>query len=119
MNEDNYNDEEEIKKYVIKNYKKLFNETEMFGFNAMVALEKAKLAGDYMKEKLNSEWSKVNNPKVNEVLGDGIDIFIDNVYKRLITEHGNNIFLNICPECSKIARTPKAKQCPWCFHDWH
>jgi hypothetical protein len=27
--------------------------------------------------------------------------------------------LNRCPECQRIVRTPLAKQCLWCGHDWH
>lgn len=43
-------------------------------------------------------------------------------HAELFREQGDAIppsFINRCPKCSKIARTPKAKQCPWCFHDWH
>jgi hypothetical protein len=24
-----------------------------------------------------------------------------------------------CPKCDRIARTPEAKQCLWCGHNWH
>jgi hypothetical protein len=44
-------------------------------------------------------------------------------YKRRITEiifkeHGDELELNLCPKCGKIARTPLAKQCQFCFHSW-
>ena len=29
-------------------------------------------------------------------------------------KEGNN-----CPKCGKLARTPKAKQCRYCFYNWH
>jgi len=27
--------------------------------------------------------------------------------------------VNRCPECSRVVKTPLAKQCLWCGHDWH
>ena len=24
-----------------------------------------------------------------------------------------------CPQCNRILRTPNARQCRWCYHDWH
>jgi hypothetical protein len=27
--------------------------------------------------------------------------------------------LNCCPKCDALAKTPKARQCRYCFHDWH
>ncbi len=29
------------------------------------------------------------------------------------------ITVNRCPKCSRVVRTPSAKQCMWCKHDWH
>ena len=31
----------------------------------------------------------------------------------------DKIFLNYCPNCGKLARTPNAKQCRFCCNDWH
>ena len=31
----------------------------------------------------------------------------------------DKVFLNNCPKCDKLARTPMAKQCRFCTHDWH
>jgi uncharacterized C2H2 Zn-finger protein len=27
--------------------------------------------------------------------------------------------VNRCPRCGEVAKTPKAKQCRFCKHDWH
>jgi hypothetical protein len=37
---------------------------------------------------------------------------------RIYEKHKNEI-INLCPKCQKLARTPKAKQCRHCGHDWH
>jgi len=57
------------------------------------------------------------------LLGDdltGIVAFRERVAKRIRNDavHGR-LALNRCPSCSKITRTPNARQCLWCGHDWH
>jgi hypothetical protein len=39
--------------------------------------------------------------------------------ERLLREHCDSIFINRCPRCSRIAKTPLAQQCTWRRHDWH
>jgi hypothetical protein len=38
---------------------------------------------------------------------------------RLISTRLDSIFINRCPKCKRIVRTPAARQCMWCRHDWH
>lgn len=45
--------------------------------------------------------------------------FLINTAIRILNEHKEKIFLNTCPNCKKLARTPKAKQCRQCGTDWH
>jgi len=32
---------------------------------------------------------------------------------------GGQIVINRCPRCSRIVKTPLARQCLWCGYDWH
>lgn len=41
------------------------------------------------------------------------------VAERILSAHQNEIFMNHCPKCGRLARTPTAKQCRYCFHNWH
>jgi len=60
------------------------------------------------------------DPKVLELLKDGYDEFNKKrVVERIYKEHFDELDLNRCPKCNRIARTPKAKQCRYCKHDWH
>lgn len=43
----------------------------------------------------------------------------ERIVNRLWKEHQLELPLNYCPACHKIARTPKARQCRFCFHHWH
>lgn len=40
------------------------------------------------------------------------------VAERILSEHKDKIFMNYCPQCARLARTPFAKQCR-CGYDWH
>lgn len=37
----------------------------------------------------------------------------------ILKDYSNEVFLNNCRKCGKLARTPFAKQCRYCGHDWH
>lgn len=60
-----------------------------------------------------------NDPKVLELLSNGIDKFRENTNKRIIADHPEALNFNNCPKCGELARTPFAKQCRYCGHDWH
>jgi hypothetical protein len=53
------------------------------------------------------------------LIGDGVDVFHRRAAQRVLREHGKTVFLNRCPRCNRLVRTPRAKQCLWCGHDWH
>lgn len=60
-----------------------------------------------------------DNPKVLDLLKDGYDEFEKNTAERILRENKNEIYLNKCPKCGQLARTPKARQCRHCGNDWH
>ncbi|WP_316634390.1 hypothetical protein [uncultured Flavobacterium sp.] len=57
--------------------------------------------------------------EVLKLLENGYPEFIKNTAIRIFNEHENQLELNLCPKCGKIARTPKAKQCRFCGNNWH
>lgn len=46
------------------------------------------------------------------------DLYL-HIRDRILLEHGAILNLNRCPNCDGLCRTPSAKQCRHCFHDWH
>ena len=60
-----------------------------------------------------------SNQAVLDLLKDGYEIFELNVANRIIEQNTDKVFLNNCPRCNKLARTPYAKQCRHCGHTWH
>jgi RNA polymerase subunit RPABC4/transcription elongation factor Spt4 len=61
--------------------------------------------GDSFPRQCWTEWSELHVR------------FLEGVYDRII--ENNLIVVSRCPQCTRILRTPKAKQCRWCHHDWH
>jgi hypothetical protein len=53
------------------------------------------------------------------MLSYGFEHFKKEVAIRIYKDNKAELELNLCPKCNKIARTPLAKQCRFCKHDWH
>lgn len=119
MNREEYNEEDFLRQYIFNYYPHLFTKVEELSFKRILANEKAIHSSPKMANILKKSWGSENNPKVDDALREGIEKFKQAVFARLMQEHKDEIFINRCPECNKIVRTPKAKQRPWCFHDWH
>jgi hypothetical protein len=60
-----------------------------------------------------------DDPEALRLASSGWDAFIANTAQRILTESGDRVFLNCCPRCGKLTKTPKARQCRFCRHDWH
>jgi hypothetical protein len=60
-----------------------------------------------------------DNPEVLSLADGGLERFLERTAQRIISEHGKEIVLNRCPKCGALAKTPTARQCRFCRHDWH
>jgi len=69
-----------------------------------------------IKVSLKSGWMSTDE-NILKLLENGIDEFRRKVAERIIKS--NTIEFNNCPNCNKLTRTPKAKQCRFCQFDWH
>lgn len=58
-------------------------------------------------------------PEIKAFLNDGYEVFELNVARRIMKEVPEKVFLNNCPKCNKLARTPFARQCRHCGYSWH
>jgi hypothetical protein len=55
----------------------------------------------------------------SDMLKMGQDQFYILAATKIQERFGSEIVINSCPECGKLCRTPRAKQCRYCLHDWH
>jgi hypothetical protein len=60
-----------------------------------------------------------DTPGLGAVMSRGYEAFCRDIAARVLFEHAGELVLNRCPQCERIVRTPRARQCLWCFHDWH
>jgi hypothetical protein len=56
---------------------------------------------------------------LDDLMQKGMDGFKREVVSRIWFSYDGDLELNCCPQCGKIARTPSAKQCRFCFYKWH
>jgi len=103
--------------YIYDNYGKFMTNDEL-----TVAAVLHKLPGGvdpqqimFAKKSMTSEHSEV----VKNMITSGIGTLKVAAVTRIWHDRRDELKLNLCPACGKIARTPLAKQCRFCFHDWH
>ena len=59
------------------------------------------------------------DPQVLELARGGFDAFVLVTAKRILADHADKVAFNYCCQCGRLARSPKARQCRYCHHDWH
>ena len=105
--------------YIINYYGHLMTFEERVAHKSMMGEFKIQSAtSSSMKEALRKQWIS-DDPKVLELLSGGPDAFMTRVRDRVMRDHSDEVFLNHCPRCGALAKTPKAKQCSKCFFSWH
>lgn len=67
---------------------------------------------------LKTGWLS-DDPLILNYLNEGYIQFMLNCAARILKDNPDKVYFNLCPVCKKLARTPDAKQCRWCRHDWH
>lgn len=70
------------------------------------------------RDEVFSKWV-TDDPEVITIAKDGYQAFVEGTAARILSENKNDVFLNNCPRCHELARTPKAKHCRFCGFDWH
>lgn len=118
MRRDTPNDEDDIlTEYVWANGHHLMTRLELRGMKAVHARFKAAhTESDSLRRLLLDRWGSADDPAVVAALSEGEAAFRVAVRDRVLRDHPD--FLMRCPACNGVLRTPKARQCRWCFHHW-
>lgn len=112
--------------YVFRYYSHLMNEQERaanrhltgtikatHGRSDVGAQTEARSGPHHLCEMLSDE------AQVLDLASGGFQAFVLRTGERIIRDHQDKIALNCCPQCGRLARTPTARQCRLCRHDWH
>ena len=113
-----YDEPAVLTEYVCAHCVPHMNDFERAGLKVVLAREKAANTDSvHVREMILKKWAHQADPKVEAALADGPEKFRQAVRDRVLRDHPEVV--NRCPKCSRVVRTPRAKQCRWCFHDWH
>jgi len=111
----------EITNYIIVNYWELLNLKEKSALkHYRHSLKLHDLPDGELRAKiyLRNQWLS-DDPEILKLLDEGYVQFILNCAVRVLRDNPGGVFLNLCPKCGGLPRTPLAKQCRVCGHDWH
>lgn len=107
----------ELVDYIYDNYGKFITDDELTAAAVLHTLPGGVNPQQLMfaKKSIKSEHTEV----VKNMIASGINALKVTAVARIWQEHRSELSLNLCLSCGKIARTPLAKQCRFCLHDWH
>ncbi len=110
---------DELTKYIFDWCPNLLMDEERKARKHLIGLDKVKNAeSEKMKNALRRRWLSTDL-NVLRLLEKGNEHFCQNTVERVLRDNPNKEFLNLCPKCNSLARTPKSNQCPKCFYSWH
>jgi hypothetical protein len=106
--------------YLWNNYPSLFTDSERVVMKAMIGEAKASVTTKpILAARIRKMFGSIQAPAVSTELTEGEAEFKLRVCKRIVAAYKADAMINRCPQCFRIARTPRAKQCLWCGHAWH
>jgi hypothetical protein len=118
-----YDERSILPAYVLRRYGHLMTEREPEGMKALRIEEKAESlypGDDPPASAYRARWWRVLDPQAaREACGLGAEAFRRRICARLLADHGDAVAIRRCPVCGRVVRSPRARQCFWCGHDWH
>ncbi len=108
-------DEQHLTWYVVNYFDGFMTKTEWLARRSFIV--EGKLKAGYDSTLLADLQS--TDPEVLALMADGVEVFLRRVRDRILRDHRDSIIFNYCPRCGRLAKTPKARQCHRCHHDWH
>ncbi|MBO3697304.1 hypothetical protein [Roseivirga sp. E12] len=110
--------ETDLDQYIIVHYNHLLSLKEHAAYKHHITTLKAENSSEQFGEMMLRKWGTKDSEAL-QLLEGGYDKFKKQVSNRVLREERDKVFINNCPKCRKLARTPQAKQCRFCGHDWH
>jgi hypothetical protein len=114
-----YDEDRELTQCIWDHFSHLMTEFERRVGHAIIGRQKAAGCGADSSHLLAIRWGHTDDPEINAALADGPERYRRRVCSRILAEAGDEVLVNRCPECNRVLRTPRARQCFWCGHDWH
>lgn len=97
----------------------LLTENERKARKHLIGLDKIESHDSEARKEMSKKMWLSDDENVLKLLEKGSETFYKTAVERVLRDNHNKDFLNLCPKCNALARTPKSKQCPKCFYSWH
>lgn len=110
--------DQETVDYIITHCRDLMTQQEKSAWHYQLYTLKANASPEKLKFFKEKGWMR-ETPESLELLKNGPEAFEWETAKRILADNPEKKLLNNCPQCHKLARTPKAKQCRHCGYSWH
>lgn len=104
--------------YIITYFRNLMTDDEDMALKYHIYTYKSD-GNDKLRKIMTDRGWISKKPEIKEFLRNGYEEFELNVAARIMKETPEKVFLNKCPQCNGLARTPYAKQCRHCAYRWH
>lgn len=115
----------ELACYLVRYYPNFMTDVERCTYSHLAGTMKSTMGRDdpaAQREAMNHRSfhrMPTSDPEVLALSKDGMLSFRAQTAARILADHQKELFLNCCPRCQELARTPTAKQCRFCGFDWH
>ncbi len=114
-----YDENSVLTKYVCNHYQHLMTDFERKMMKVISTRIKAEGATQSDVNRMTlRKWGAIDDIEVNELLANGYEAYQRQVRDRILKDYTEEVFINRCPQCNRIVRTPEAKLCLWCGHSW-
>ncbi len=114
-----YDDDVALTAYVWKYHLHLMSDAERRVALLVMARAKVAIGSASFARFLERRHGLIGDPEVERALAEGLENYRLRIARRVLAEHTDRVFVNRCPQCGRIVRTPRARQCFWCRHAWH
>lgn len=109
---------QDLREYILNFYRYLMTPSESQADKNCQYVTKTGGEGLQFEMMKRRGWVR-SDDAIKALLADGPEIFYQRVAQRIWDESRDKVYLNLCPNCQRLARTPSARQCRFCGHDWH
>jgi hypothetical protein len=110
--------DKETSSYIRNYFGHLMTHREKLALQYHMYMDKTEDNADMRKIMVNRGWI-TERSDVIEYLKNEYEEFELSVARRIMEEAPDKVFLNNCPKCNRLARTPYARQCRHCGYRWH
>lgn len=111
--------DQDLANYVFSHFSRFMNSTERIEYSYL--LNRVKTAASQLRSPDEERLRTLTAADRESLLlaQYPLSAFMERTGERILAECRDRVFLNRCPRCGRVARTPTAKQCRYCRHDWH